>query len=122
MAAPGVADQAEVVAHQLVPRPQRPPAHRVRGVIRSSGVLLPAVVAAGELEHRPLRERLVAAAGIQPGSHRGGCAALGVHRGMVGGSCRWERLGHGDGSPGVIGCVMAAIVPIAIHTGKGGGL
>lgn len=71
MAAPGVADQAEVVEHQLVPRPQRTPAHRLRGVIRAIGVLLPAVDAAGEFEQRPLRERLVAACGIKPGAHRG---------------------------------------------------
>jgi hypothetical protein len=38
-----------------------------------------------------------------------------------GGGCRWERLGHGDGSPEAIECVMAAIVPIATHIGNGAG-
>ena len=34
---------------------------------------------------------------------RAGCRE---NQGKVGGSCRWERLGHGDGSPEAIGCVM----------------
>ena len=69
MAAPGVADQAEVVSHQLVTRPQRLLTHRLRGVIRATGMLLPAVDTAGELQHRPLRQRLMAAGGIKPGPH-----------------------------------------------------
>ena len=49
MAAPGVSHQTEVVAHQLLTRPQRTAAHGLGGMAGAIGVLLPALVYINQL-------------------------------------------------------------------------
>ena len=97
MLAPGVADQPEVVAHQLIASPQGPAAQRGRRLVGAIGVFLPAADAARELQHGALRERLMAATGIKPIGHRGGMD--GAERKRAGHRIRREVSTEGGTTP-----------------------
>jgi len=69
MATPGVGDQAEVVTDQLFAGAQCALADGLGGMAWATGVLLPALDAAGEFEHGALTQGPVTAAAAQPVGH-----------------------------------------------------
>jgi hypothetical protein len=68
LALPGVGHQAQVVIHQLVTGAQGTATHGLGCVAWTSGVLLPALHAPGELQNSALAQRLTAGAVIDPAS------------------------------------------------------
>jgi len=72
MPLPGVSHQAEVVAHQLLTRPQRTATHGLGGMAGAIGVLLPALNPPRELHHCALAQGAANGTAGQPGVHGGG--------------------------------------------------
>ena len=90
VAAPGVTDQLEVVAHQLVAGPQPTAPHGLRGAGGARGMGLPALDTARQFEHGAIGKGLVAATGLQPIRDR---RSLGsdCHRNTIRGLARPDR-------------------------------
>ena len=93
MTAPGMGNQAQVVPHQLITGPDRPPPNRQGRLFGALGMALPDLDAPRQFQHRALSQGMVPVAALQPVPHRG-CDGVGMGSGSGAG------LGDGAGAGG----------------------